>query len=219
MAKNYDMTPVTWLRVAEFMHGGLEHFLGGELRIGGQRVICVQHLRGARDVLRMETYEDVTLEPLATASLGDAAGAQRRPVPWDWAMSTTRHSVIASGLKLDASVVERLYGIGQERFRQYVPIECPKLCLTPGGLLRPWTNDVCFSEAQARALLELLREAFWQEVSEYAAAYAVRRDGEKYAVAEMVEDFCDDTGTSEIHIHAIRREWQRRVKRTAHGSK
>ena len=29
----------------------------------------------------------------------------------------------------------------------------------------------------------------------------------------MIEAFCKDTGTSEVYAEAIKREWQRRVKR------
>ena len=236
MAKGYDVPPVTWLRVVEYMHGGLEYFLGGEVRAGGRPVICVRHLQGARDALRMPTYDDMTLDPVCDAGQktkrgggkedGNAADGQKtkrgggsKRLPWELAMSDTRRSIIDAGLTLDAAVTEQLYGLSREELRQYMPIECPKLCMAEHGLLRPWTKDVCFSEPQARALKRLLREVYWQGVEEYAETYARRRKGEKYAVVEMVEDFCEDSGTPETYIEAIRREWQRRAKRMALNEK
>lgn len=214
MAKSYEQPSVTWLRITEFMRGGLEYQLGGDVNAGGQRVICLWHLSGARDVLRMETSQDVTLEPSERAD-GDA-GRQRL---WEHAMSATRRSVIEAGLKLDADVTERLYGLTREELRKYVPIECPRLCLTQKGVLRPWTADVCFGEAQVKVLQKLLREVYWQTVEQFADRYARRHEGLAYAQQDMIEAFCQETKTSDIHVEAIRREWQRRAKRTTHGSK
>ena len=43
--------------------------------------------------------------------------------------------------------------------------------------------------------------------------YAREHRGERYAQQDMIEDFCRETRTDDIHVPAIRREWQRRVKR------
>lgn len=217
MAKGYNQPPVAWIRIAEYMHGGLQYHLGGEVKVGGRPVICLWHLSGARSVLRMETCADFMLEPApdreTIAVLQTAQGGERRPVSLENAMSATRHGVIETGLKLDAEVTERLYGLSREDLHQYIPIECPRLCLTSNGVIRPWTNDVCFGKEQTRALQRLLRDVFWKQVEEYAALYTQKRHGMKYPQVEMIESFCDDTETPDIHIEAIRREWQRRQKR------
>ena len=58
MCKNYNV-PVFWLRVTDFMHGWLESELGGNARIGEQRVVSLDSLPGAKEALKMETTEDV----------------------------------------------------------------------------------------------------------------------------------------------------------------
>lgn len=198
----YKVPAIVWLRMAEYTHGWLRNELGGAVRVDGKNVICVQHMRGARDILRMETVED-TLE--------------RRPVTCT--MSATLYNMIDAGLTLNEEVTKRAYGIDRQGMAQFVPIECPKMRLTQDGVLRPWTNDTCFTTKQATLMNRFLRERFWQAVEEYDREYRRQRNGDFYPAVEMVEDFCDTTGTSDIHIDAIRREWQRRQKRTAHGSK
>lgn len=197
MATESNLPAVGWLRVTDYIIGWISYELCGSLRIGDRRIVCVQHLKGARDILRMQTEED-TMEPR----------------PADLAMGVTRRGCIAAGLALNPKAVEELYGIGREALALFVPIECPPMTLTEGGVLRPWTSDTCFSHKQASLLLKLLREAFWQAVGEFAEKYAREHRGEKYAQQDMIEDFCRETHTDDIHVPAIRREWQRRVKRT-----
>ena len=60
---------------------------------------------------------------------------------------------------------------------------------------------------------KLLREAFWKGVEDFDREYAAKHNGSKYAAVDMIEAFCVDTGTPDIHVDALRREWQRRVKR------
>lgn len=160
------------------------------------RVVCLQHLDGARATLRMETVDD-TMEPGAVGS----------------SMSATRYNCVAAGIKLNPDVVQQLYGITEEELALFAPIECPRLTLTSNGVLRPWTVNTCFGQKQATALHRLLREAFWQAVGEFSEKYAEDHQGEKYAQKEMIEAFCKETDTDDIHVPAIRREWQRRVKR------
>lgn len=194
--KNYRLPAIGWLRVTDFLLGWIKSELSGGARVMNQRVVCLQHLKGARDALRMETCDD-TME---AGQIGSA-------------MSATRYNCVAAGMQLHPAVVQQMYGITEEELALFVPIECPRLALTENGVLRPWTNDTCFGAKQATALHRLLREAFWQSVGEFAGQYAREHHGEKYAQEDMIEAFCKETGTDDIHVPALRREWQRRCKR------
>ena len=188
--------PIVWLKVTEYMHGWLQHELGGAVMVRGLRVLCANHLPGARDVLRMETEED-SLEP--------------RPI--DNVMSDNRKKCVSAGLDLDQSVVKQLYGLTKDSVRMFLPVECPRVCMTKSGVLRSWNLDVSLGRKQALAMQDLLRKAFWRAVELYNHDYAVKMGGRRYTAEEMIEDFCADTGTPDLYVEAIRREWQRRVKR------
>ena len=196
MEKTYKMPAVCWLKVTDYMHGWLQSELGGSARVGEQRVICVQHLSGAREVLKMETDEDM---------------ASRHPV--GNAMSATRRNCIMAGMEIDEAVMEHDYGVTRETLRLFVPIECPRMRLTRRGLLRPWTLDVNLSREQAIAMQRILRAAFWQAVEDFNEGYARRAGSTRYPSIDMVEAFCRETGTPDIYAEAIKREWNRRVKR------
>ena len=198
MEKNYKLPAITWLKMTDFTHGWLQYELGGALRIKDQLVLSVQHLPGAREVLRMETVEDLM---------------DRQPV--GNSMSATRKNCIDAGLDLDPTVVERMYGLTKDSLKLYVPIECPKMCLTKNGVLRPWTLDVNFGQRQATSLQRLLRQEFWKAVEEFDGRYAEKMDGKRYPAVNMIEDFCAETNTPDLYVEAMRREWQRRVKRGA----
>lgn len=195
--KNYRLPAISWLRVTDFLVGWIKCELSGGARVLNQRVVCLGHLKGAKAVLRMETVEDTAMEP------GVIGGA----------MSATRYNCVSAGLTLNPAVVQQMYGITEDDLRLFVPIECPRLALTENGVLRPWTNDTCFGAKQATTLHRLLREAFWQSVGEFAEKYAREHQGEKYAQEDMIEAFCKETNTDDIHVPALRREWQRRQKR------
>lgn len=188
----YQLPATAWLRVTDYIHGWLQHELGGAIRIGEQYVVCVQHLQGARKILRMETVEDMA-----------------RGVLVKGAMSGTMHNCIQAGMKIDAGAVQDLYGISVQDMKLYVPIECPKMCLTANGVLRPWTLEVCFSKEQAQQLLALLRGEFWKAVAEFDRMYAAETGDTGYPVIDMVEEFCKFTGTASYHAETIRREWLR----------
>ena len=196
MERNYKTPPIVWLKVTDYMHGWLQRELGCDAMVGDQRVVCLQHLPGMKEAMRMETSRDMM---------------DRKPVVN--AMSATRRNCIAVGLDLDAQVMQEEYGLDKESLGLFVPVECPRMCMTDTGVLRPWTLDVCFGREQATTIQKLIRQAFWDAVTEYDRAYAKKMEGEKYPAVEMIEAFCADTGTCEIHIPAMRREWQRRVKR------
>lgn len=191
------MPAICWLKVTDYMHGWLQYELGADIRIKKQRVVCVQHLPGAREILRMETVEEML-----------------DPKPIGAAMSATLRNCLTAGITLDPDVVEKMYGATKELMALFLPIECPKMCLTKYGVLRPWTMDVCFSRKQVTALQRLLRDEFWKAVGEFAEEYAQKHVGERYAQVDMVEEFCSKTATPGMYVDTIRREWQRRVKRT-----
>jgi hypothetical protein len=194
--KKHRKPAVTWIKVADFMTSWLQKELGGDVRIGSHSVLCLNHLPGARDVLRMATEED-------RMNTGEPAVS----------MSATRHSCMEAGIALDTDTVEQMYGMTRNDISWYVPVECPRTCLTQDGVLRPWTDDVRFGREQAAALQRILRRAFWRGMEEYDREYASNNGGKRYAAVDMIEAFCRDTGTSDLYIDALRREWQRRKKR------
>ncbi len=194
--RQYKAPAICWLKVTDFIQGWLQHELGGGAQVKNWKVVSIQHLPGARRALRMETVN----EPMGHGPIGNS-------------MSATFRNALDAGIRIDHATVEESYGATKESLQQYMPIECPRLCMTRSGVLRPWTLDVNFGTRQATAIQRILREAFWQAVGEFADEYARRRRGEKYAQIDMIEAFCKDTGTPDVYADAMRREWQRRVKR------
>lgn len=194
--KTYSTPPIVWLKMTDYMHGWLQHELGGAARIGSQRVICVQHLPGARDILRMETAEDMV-------ERGQVSNA----------ISATRKNCIDAGFDIDPDTTKKMFGVTRDQLKLFVPVECPKMRINGKGLLRPWTLEVCLGKSQATALQRLLRQAFWDAVGEYDASYARKQNGRRYPAVQMIEGFCAETRTPDLYVEAIRREWQRRVKR------
>jgi hypothetical protein len=198
MAKSFKMPAIAWLRVTEFIRGWLDYEFGSKVMVNDRRVVCLQHLDGVRDILRMETVDDVELSP---------------DLPVELSLSASRYGVVSAAMTLSPEVTERVYHLSLEELLSFVPIEVPRVRLTEEGLLREWGGDAMLGDAQAKALLRLLREAFWEDVEQFARRYARQREGEKYAQEDMIAAFCKLTKTSELHIEAIRREWQRRCKR------
>jgi hypothetical protein len=198
MAKSTKMPAIAWLRVTEFIRGWLDYEFGSKVMVNGRRVVCLQHLDGVRDILRMETVDDMELSP---------------DLPVDLSLSASRYGLISAAMTLSPEAAERMYHLSLEQMQQFVPIEVPRLRLTQEGLLRPWSGDAMLGDAQAKTLLRLLREAFWEDVERFARRYAIEHEGERYAQEDMIVAFCKMTRTSELHIEAIRREWQRRCKR------
>lgn len=199
MAKNFRMPAIVWLRVTEFIRGWLVYEFGSKVMVNGRRVVCLQHLDGVRDILRMETVDDMELSP---------------DLPVELSLSAQRYSMLNAAMTLSPEATERMYRLSLEQLLQFVPVECPRLRLTQEGLLREWDGDAMFGEQQAKELLRLLRHYFWEGVEQFAMRYAREHEGEKYAQEDMIMSFCRETKTSELYIEAIRREWQRRRKRT-----
>ena len=192
------MPAIAWLRVTEFIRGWLVYEYGSKVMVNGRRVVCLQHMDGVRDILRMETVADMKLSP---------------DLPVELSLSASRYGLISAAMALSPEATERMYHISREQMQQFVPIECPRLRLTQDGLLRPWGGDAMFGDQQAKELLRLLRHYFWEGVGQFAMRYARQHEGERYAQEDMIEAFCRETETSDIHVEAIRREWQRRAKR------
>ena len=200
--KNYKLPQVAWLKVTDYMHGWLQRELGGAAKIGEQRVVCLQHLPGAREALRMETDEDLMdVKPVGNA------------------MSATRRNLVNLGIAFDKEVMEAFYGVTAEQLKLFVPIECPDRCMTKYGVLREWTNEVSFGHKQAGALQQVVRAGYWEAVGEFNAEFARRLGRNDYTSIEMVEAWCKETGTSEVHAEAIKREWNRRVAREREKAK
>lgn len=196
MEKNYELPPIVWLKMTDYMHGWMQYELGGGARVGKQKVVCVHDLPGAREALRMETVDDMELRPMKIVN----------------AMSANRKNLLEAGMVLDAAYVEQEYDMTPQLMKLFVPVECPKRCLTKYGVLRQWTLDVCLGRQQASELQRVLRAAFWKAVEEFNQEYAERLNGAYYPQIDMIEDFCAATGTEDIYADTIRREWQRRLK-------
>ena len=196
--KTYKTPPIAWLKVTDYMHGWLQHELGSGAMIRDQRVVCLQHLPGIKEVMRMESAEDSAENKLVCNS-----------------MSAIRKNCVFAGVGLDSKMIEREYGLNEKMLELFVPIECSKNCMTKEGVLRPWNLNVAFGKEQATALQRLIRQAFWDAVEEYNVEYASKQDG-KYPAVEMIESFCIETHTPDIYAEVIRREWQRRVQRGEH---
>lgn len=187
---------IVWLKVTDYMLPWLEKELGGKVRAKERKVLSVQHLTGAREILRMETVTD-NIDNKVTGK----------------SMSPMMRNCIDAGMSMDVETVEEMFGISRQDLKSYVPIECPKMCVTELGMIRPWELDVNFSRSQANRMIELLRREFWNAVAEFSEEYAREHEGEKYAQADMIEDFCKNSETPDVFVDAMRREWQRRCKR------
>lgn len=189
-------TTICWLKITDYMRGWIRSTLGGTQTVKGQPVISVHYLPGASEIMMMPTVDVLP----GNGKLGIA-------------ISATWRNALDAGIAIDAATIESEYGVTREILRQYMPIACPRRAVSKDGIIRPWTNDTCFGKKQAMELLRLLRDAFWSAVWEFSARYAEERPGEKYAQVEMIEAFCRLSRTDDLYIEAIRREWQRRVKR------
>lgn len=196
MEKNYKTPPIVWLKVTGYMHAWLQKKLGGEAVVQGQRVVCFQHLPGATIAMKKETFDDTQAN-----------------LPVMEAISAKRKLAVDAGFGIDPEGTRQLYGLTEDTFRLFIPVECPDLRMTSSGLMRPWKVTTCMGRDQARTVQEMLRQAFWKAVEDHNAKYAVRQEGRKYAAVDMLEDFCKATGTPDLHVAEMRREWQRRVKR------
>ena len=191
------METICWLKVTDYMRGWARCALGCGTKIGKEPLISLYQIMGAKEVLEIGTDDDLP-------DHGTPGNA----------MSATWRCALEVGLEYDPATMECIYGVTEETLEQYLPIACPPTAMTVDGISRAWTNDTCFGREQAMALQKLLREAFWTAVGQYSKQYAQEHRGEKYAQVEMIEAFCRETKTDDMYVEAMRREWQRRNKRS-----
>lgn len=188
---------ICWLRVTNYMHDWVAHEMCCTLKANRQNIVCLQHLEGVRDIMRMESYEDIELK----------AGRVEN------AMSAKRYRVVKAAMEVSETATSRLYGIDREALGLYMPIECPPVCMTKNGVLRKWTDNVCFTHDQATALQRRLRDYFFEQLAEFDSYYAEQMGKRPYPAIDMVEAFCDEKDVNDMYADTIRREWQRRLKR------
>lgn len=187
---------ICWLKITDYMQGWLQKALGGNVTVKGRRALSVQQLPGAQEVMMMGTEDDLP----GRGSLGNA-------------ISSTWYNALEAGLSLDPSAMESQYGITRDTLQQYVPIVCPRYAVAKNGIVRSWTSDTYFGRQQSIELQKVLRNAFWRAVREFSVEYADAHKGKQYAQIDMIEDFCMENNIEDTYVDAIRREWQRRVKR------
>lgn len=196
MEKTNNIPVIVWLRVTDYMQTWLQRELGGDTMVGEQRVVSLQHLQGFKDTLKMETAKDTKLcQPVVNS------------------MSAMLRNCINTGLEIDPDTILKEYGITRQAMEMFVPVEAPKLCMTKDGVLRPWGLDVAMGRDQSAAVQRLIRREFWQAVENFNKQYSKQHRSKSYPAAEMIEAFCAETNTPDTYVDAMRREWQRRVKR------
>lgn len=207
--------PVTWLAVAEYMQKWLYDEYGSDTVVHERRVLSVGHLPGARKALRETTVDDFA-----------AGGDERRSV------SALRMDCLVEGMKVNPETMDKRFHFTSKDLARYVPIECQRLALTQDGVLRPWNRRTAFSRLQACHLVDILHRQFWKAVEDFDGDFAERMAREAaeagdtiseadinrrqkylnglYPDVDMVTEFCEETGTPEMFIPEIRREFQRR---------
>ena len=187
----YPTPSVSWLLMTEYTHDWLYNEFGGSIELHDRKIISVQHLPGARRILRMETQEDV-LEPGKTR----------------WAMSAMKMDCMELGIGIGPKNIKDQYGLTPEQLRLFVPVECPRMALTSFGVLRPWSRNTSFGHQQALELIKFLREKFWQAVNNHKTK--MEDMGEPPSTAkQLIESFVADYNIREIYIDDLRREYQR----------
>ena len=201
-AKNYPTPPVAWLLITQYTHQWLFREFGGAVRLHGYPVLSVASVPEAREILRMQTQEDIL-----------------QPMPFRWSLSAMRMDCMQLGIGIGPKSIEEIYGLTAEGLKSFVPIECPKMALTEYGVLRPWNRATAFGQSQAYLLCKLLRSLFWQAVANHQDKMVAEDNAPETAI-ELAESFCAETGTPDIYADDIRREWQRQcATKKARGGK
>lgn len=196
MDQSMNGQSISWLRITEYLQGWLRTTFGGGKLVKGQKVLSVYDVEGIGEAMMMPVDDHMPHHGTPGNSI-----------------SATWYNALYAGVAVDPGAIKAEYGVDRETLRQYMPIACPRKAVSEDGIVRPWTGDTCFGMQQAKVVQRLLREAFWRAVLEFSKEYAREHTGEQYAQVEMIEAFCRATGTDEINVEAIRREWQRRQKR------
>ena len=193
---NLSFGTICWLRVTDYQRGWMRSALGSGLTVKGRMVLSMFHLPGAHEAFMMGADDDLP----------------EGGVPGN-AISDTWYNALEAGLNMYAPAVEDTFGVTKEQLGEYVPIGCPHYAISLEGVIHHWTGDTCFGRQQAQELIKVLRNGFWNAVSEYSEQYKELRHGEHYAQVEMIEAFCGENDTDDVYVEAIRREWQRRLRR------
>ena len=196
MNQDSNFVTICWFHVTDYMRGWMRSTLGGTLVVRNEPVLSIRHLDGMDRAFRMEADD--------TIPTGRTPGN---------AISSTWYNALVAGMSIDALAMEREYGVTEELLRQYVPIVCPMMAISPDGILVPWTGDIYFGKQQTVAIQRQLRVAFWRAVAIFSIGYANEHPEGDYPQVEMVESFCRQTGTDDLYVEPIRREWQRRQRR------
>ena len=187
---SFPTPPVAWLSLTSYMHEWLFSEYGGDIKLYGKPVLSIAHIPEAKELLRKQTQDDIMED------------GQTR-----WSLSAMRMDFLQHGVELGIKGAGGLE-LTREQLGTFLPIECPKMALTPNGVLRPWTRQISFGQKQAFALTKLLRGEFWNAVGEYEKHFKWPQGAEHTTIA-MTEAFCQDTGTPDIYADDLRREWQR----------
>lgn len=190
------MKPICWLRITDYMREWARVALGSQKHVNGIPVLDILNLKGVRPALLMPTINELP----GTGAPGNS-------------MCDTWHAALSAGLEVDAWGMEREFGVTKETLEQYLPVACPDYAIAEDGAIHSWDNDTSFGKQQSTALLRLIRDAFWSAVDNHATQYKKSHLGTKYAQIDMLESFCKDYHINDMHLEAMRREWQRRCKR------
>ena len=193
-----DVPIIAWLKVTDYLLEWLQNELGASTMVREKKVVCVQHLEGIKKIMKMESKDDTQIPEKIKLSASDM-----------------RFNCVAYAVKIDPVSAKEMYGITEDDLELFLPIECSPTRITETGLLRPWKLNAAFGHQQAAALLKLLRDEFWKAVAAFDREYAREKNGKHYPAKEMIEAFCTATHTSDLYVDALRREWQRRAKRSA----
>lgn len=189
----YPMPPIAWLQITGYTHDWLCNELGGSITLYEKPVLSITHLQGARKILRMQTENDMTVKTENRCSL-----------------SAMMMDCLQLGCVVGPRTMSDTYNITKEQLNLYLPIECPRMALTEYGVLRPWDRTTAFSKNQANALLFFLRKIFWDAVKEHNDKLISVGQAPETAI-QLIESFVAETGTNEIWIPDLRREWQRQM--------
>lgn len=201
---SYGLPLICWLRVTDYMRGWACAALGSSVTVMGVPVIAVEHLPGAKEIMKNMLTEEKDDEEEVEDTGDECPGNS---------ISATWMNALVTGMEIDPRLVWIEYGFKREMLRQYLPVRCPDVAMSKEGILKPWSNDMRFGDKQSTELQKVLRDAFWRSVGEFAEKYAREHEGEKYAQADMLTDFCKEYGIDDYYVDAMRREWQRRLKR------
>jgi hypothetical protein len=190
------MKPICWLRITDYIRDWARVTLGTPMRVKNKPILDILSLEGIRPVLLLPAENELP----GFKAFGNA-------------MCDTWYAALTVGVEMDAWGMEKEFGITKATLDQYLPVLCPSYAVAENGAVRIWDSDTSFGKQQTTTLLRLIRDVFWSSVGKYATEYRKAHFGAKYAQIDMLESFCKDYHINDMHLEAMRREWQRRCKR------